>query len=78
MTVVEVIGTAASLLAVIGVLGKILILNPLKNLIKESTYPIQPNANGGRSLPDIAKAVDRIEKRLDEHINFHLKDNHNV
>lgn len=73
MTVVEVIGTVASSLAVVGVLGKILVLNPLKHFIREQTYPIQPTANGGRSLPDIAMAVDRIEKRLDEHINLHIK-----
>jgi hypothetical protein len=73
MTVVEVIGTVASSLAVVGVLGKILVLNPLKHFIREQTYPIQPTANGGRSLPDIASAVDRIEKRLDEHINLHIK-----
>lgn len=73
MSVAEVIGTAASLLAVVGVLGKVLILNPLKHFIREQTYPIQPTANGGRSLPDIAAAVDRIEKRLDEHINLHIK-----
>ena len=73
MTVAEVIGTVASSLAVVGVLGKILVLNPLKHFIREQTYPIQPTANGGRSLPDIANAVDRIEKRLDEHINLHIK-----
>lgn len=73
MTVAEVIGTVASSLAVVGVLGRIIILNPLKHFIREQTYPIQPTANGGRSLPDIAMAVDRIEKRLDEHINLHIK-----
>jgi hypothetical protein len=55
-------------------LGKWLVLTPLKSFIKEQTYPIQPTSNGGRSLPDIAHTVNRIEKRLDEHINLHLKD----
>jgi hypothetical protein len=73
MSVAEVIGTAASLLAVVGVLGRVLVLNPLKHFIQEQTYSIQPTANGGRSLPDIARTVDRIEKRLDEHINLHIK-----
>jgi hypothetical protein len=50
------------------------IVIPLKHYIKEQTHPIQPTANGGRSLPDIARTVDRIEKRLDEHITLHLKD----
>ena len=74
MTLAEILGTVATSLGIIAVLGKWLILNPLKAFIKDQTYPIQPTANGGRSLPDIARAVDRIEKRLDEHINLHLKD----
>jgi hypothetical protein len=61
-------------LGIIAILGKWLVVNPLKSYIKEQTYPIQPTANGGRSLPDIARTVDRIEKRLDEHITLHLKD----
>jgi hypothetical protein len=61
-------------LGIIALLGKWLVVNPLKAYIKEQTYPIQPTANGGRSLPDIARTVDRIEKRLDEHITLHLKD----
>jgi hypothetical protein len=61
-------------LGIVALLGKWLVVNPLKAYIKEQTYPIQPTANGGRSLPDVARAVDRIEKRLDEHITLHLKD----
>jgi hypothetical protein len=74
MNIAETLGIVATSLGIIAVLGKWLILNPLKAFIKDQTYPIQPTANGGRSLPDIARAVDRIEKRLDEHINLHLKD----
>lgn len=74
MNIAETLGIVATSLGIIAVLGKWLILNPLKAFIRDQTYPIQPTANGGRSLPDIARAVDRIEKRLDEHINLHLKD----
>jgi hypothetical protein len=74
MNIAETLGIVATSLGIIAVLGKWIILNPLKAFIKDQTYPIQPTANGGRSLPDIARAVDRIEKRLDEHINLHLKD----
>jgi hypothetical protein len=55
-------------------LVKWFVVTPLKNFIREQTHPIQPYANGGRSLPDIARTMDRIEKRLDEHITLHLKD----
>ena len=74
MTLLESLSVVSLALGIIAMLGKWFIVNPLKNFIKEQTYPIQPTANGGRSLPDIARAVDRIEKRLDEHINLHLKD----
>jgi hypothetical protein len=74
MTLIESLTVVSLSIGILTALGKWLIVSPLKNFIKEQTYPIQPTANGGRSLPDIARAVDRIEKRLDEHITLHLKD----
>ena len=74
MTLLESLSVVSLSLGIITILGKWLIVNPLKRFIKDQTYPIQPSANGGRSLPDIARTVDRIEKRLDEHITLHLKD----
>jgi hypothetical protein len=41
------------------------VLLPLKAFIKEQTYPIQPTANGGRSLPDVALGIEAIKLRLD-------------
>ncbi len=74
MSMLESLTVVSLALGIIALLGKWLVVNPLKAYIKEQTYPIQPTANGGRSLPDIARTVDRIEKRLDEHITLHLKD----
>jgi hypothetical protein len=74
MTLLESLTVVSLALGIIAMLGKFLIVNPLKAYIKDQTHPIQPTANGGRSLPDVARAVDRIEKRLDEHITLHLKD----
>ena len=74
MTLLESLSVVSLALGIIAVLGKWFIVKPLKHFIKEQTYPIQPTSNGGRSLPDIARTVDRIEKRLDEHITLHLKD----
>jgi hypothetical protein len=74
MTLLESLTVVSLALGIIAILGKWLVVNPLKRFIKDQTYPIQPSANGGRSLPDIARTVDRIEKRLDEHITLHLKD----
>ena len=73
MKLSEVLGIVAASIAILIPLGKWLFVTPLKNFIKEQTYPIQPTANGGRSLPDIAQAVTRIEQRLDEHISFHIR-----
>jgi hypothetical protein len=74
MTLLESLTVVSLSIGILTVLARWFIINPLKTFIKEQTYPIQPTANGGRSLPDIARTVDRIEKRLDEHINLHLKD----
>ena len=74
MTLLESLSVVSLAIGILTVLGKLLIVTPLKSYIKELTHPIQPSANGGRSLPDVARAVDRIEKRLDEHITLHLKD----
>lgn len=87
MTLAEVLGTIATALGIIGILGRWLILTPLKSFIREQTYPIQPTSNGGRSLADVAKVttethtlvtslisqVDRVEGRLDSHIEQHVK-----
>lgn len=86
-TTATVVGIISTTLTVIIILGKWLVVLPLKNFIAEHTYPIQPNANGGRSLPDIARTtieikamldslshqVDKIEDRLDTHIEQHVK-----
>jgi hypothetical protein len=74
MTLLESLTVVSLSIGILTVLGKLFIVIPLKSYIKEQTHPIQPTANGGRSLPDIARTVDRIEKRLDEHITLHLKD----
>lgn len=74
MTLIEWL-TAISLgIGILTVLLRIFFVIPLKNFIREQTYPIQPMANGGRSLPDVAASVARIEDRLNEHIDFHLKE----
>jgi hypothetical protein len=48
------------------------IVKPIKAYIDQATYPISPTANGGKSLPDIAHTVNRIEssiKDLDYRLN---------
>ena len=44
-------------------------LRLLKTIIKDeigaATAPIQPSANGGLSLPDVARKTERLEKQMD-------------
>ena len=78
--------TVGTTLGVGGVFGKFFIVNPLRRFIKEQTRPIQPDANGGKSLADVAVKLAAIEvtingidqrliivdKRLDRHIEQHV------
>lgn len=55
------------IVAVVGALaavGRVLIVKPLKRMIADATYQIQPKANGGYSLADLHKKVDDIAVRL--------------
>lgn len=59
---------AAALTAIGGVVVvavKYAVLKPLERYIREMTYPIQPHANGGKSLPDVLLALESIKFRLD-------------
>jgi hypothetical protein len=42
------------------------IVKPIKAYIDQATYPIHPTANGGKSLPDIANTVNRIESKQND------------
>ncbi len=62
-------GAYAAAISAIGgllvVVGKYAVVKPIKSYIDKMTYPIQPHANGGRSLPDIVLALESIKIRLD-------------
>ena len=45
---------------------KWVLIKPIKTYIDHATYPIQPNSNGGKSLPDAIQTLTRIEKKIDE------------
>lgn len=89
LTLSQILGSISMAIGILTVIGKILIVKPLKDYIEEQTHSIQPYANGGKSLPDIAKnvieikttldslshQVDRVENRLDTHIEQHVKGN---
>jgi len=86
-TVSQVLGIISMAIGILTLIGKVLIVKPLKDYIEEQTHSIQPHANGGKSLPDIAKnvieiktslnglssQVNRVEDRLNTHIEQHVK-----
>ena len=41
------------------------IVEGLRREIKEATRPIHPSSNGGLSLPDVARKLDKLEARQD-------------
>ena len=65
---------AAALMAILGLAGMLVkwgIVKPIKAYIDQMTYPIQPTANGGRSLPDLVDKVDHLKIMLEGHIKDH-------
>lgn len=61
----QVIGFILLLVTALGGLGRFFIFNPLRREIKEATRPIHPLSNGGLSLPDVARKLDKLEQRQD-------------
>ena len=54
-----------AILTLMGLLLRFLVLIPLKSYIEKLTYPIQPHANGGKSLPDVLLGIEAIKLRID-------------
>lgn len=55
-------GAVAAIGYVIGWSFRHLIVKPIERLIDERTELIQPTANGGNSLPDALKILNRLEQ----------------
>ena len=64
----QIAAAITAILALFGIVVKWGIVKPIKAYIDKMTYPIQPTANGGKSLPDLINAVNRIERKV-EHIS---------
>jgi hypothetical protein len=61
----QVIGFILLLVTAIAGFGRFFIFNPIRREIKEATRPIHPLSNGGLSLPDVARKLDKLEQRQD-------------
>lgn len=62
-------GQVALALTAIGslilIIVKYVVVKPIQKYIDQATYQIQPYANGGKSLADVAQATKLIKERLD-------------
>jgi hypothetical protein len=66
MGIIELGQYAAAITAMLILAGTAIkwgIVKPIKAYIDQATYPIHPESNGGRSLADVAKTVNRIEQK---------------
>ena len=64
-------GAMIAILTLGGILVKWGIVKPIKAYIDKMTWPIQPHANGARSLPDLVNSVDDLKYLLMAHIKDH-------
>jgi hypothetical protein len=67
MDILELGQYAAALSAIAVLLGMFIkwaIVKPIKAYIDTATYPLNPNANSGKSLSDLINTVNRIEARV--------------
>jgi hypothetical protein len=65
----QVSGALIAILSLIGMLVKYGIVKPIKAYIDTMTYAIQPDANGGKSLPDLIRKVDALHVVVQNHID---------
>jgi F0F1-type ATP synthase membrane subunit b/b' len=61
----QVAGALSAIGAVVFVIVKFVVVKPIKTYIDLRTYQIQPNANGGKSLSDVALGIQRVERKVE-------------
>jgi hypothetical protein len=71
ITIGQAAGALIAILTLGGMLVKWGIVKPIKAYIDKMTWPIQPHANGGRSLPDLNNKIDTLTAMLTAHIKDH-------
>jgi ubiquinone biosynthesis protein UbiJ len=65
ITVGQLAAAATAIISFILVFMKYIIAKPLDKRIIEVTKQIQPDANGGKSLADVALGVARVERKVE-------------
>lgn len=64
----QIAGALIAVLTLFGMIVRYAVVIPIKTYINQMTYPIQPHANGGKSLPDLIAKVDALHVVVQNHI----------
>lgn len=67
----QIAGALVAILTLFGLIITWAVVKPIKAYIDKMTWPIQPHANGGKSLPDLVNTVDDLKYLLMTHITDH-------
>lgn len=57
-------GAGIAIITLVTLVIRWVVVKPIKTYIDIKTYPISPNANGGKSLPDAIDAINRVEVEM--------------
>jgi hypothetical protein len=57
----QIAGALTAIGGVFFIIVKYAVVRPIQNYIDKATYQIQPHANGGRSLADVAVMVGQLK-----------------
>ena len=74
MSILLIAQYAAALTTIAGAVGlfiKWVVVKPIKAYIDQATYALHPDANGGKSLADVSRTVNRIEANVKD-IDYRL------
>ena len=74
MSILVIAQYAAALTTIAGAVGlfvKWVVVKPIKAYIDQATYALHPDANGGKSLADVSRTVNRIEANVKD-IDYRL------
>jgi F0F1-type ATP synthase membrane subunit b/b' len=65
LTVGQLAAASTAILTFLLLVMKYMIVKPLDRRIIEKTQQIQPDANGGKSLADVALGIARVERKIE-------------
>jgi hypothetical protein len=71
LTIAQYAAALMTIAAAVGMFVKWVVVKPVKLYIDQMTYPIQPNSNGGKSLPDLINSVEEVKGLLNKHLQEH-------